>query len=277
MAPNSRERSYLYVPADRPDRLAKVAERGADAVIVDLEDAVAEHDEASVLAQVGRWLDVPPAGPKIWVRIKPGSAGLTEIAALASRPAIKGFYLAKTNDADFVIAAVAAMRDQGREPAVVPILESARAVLAAPALAALPGVVRLQLGEADLRADLGVTLSADERELLAVRSTLVLASAAAGLPAPVAPVDVDYRDEDGFAYRTQLLKQLGFFGRACIHPKQVAIVNRIFHPTNAEVQQARAVLDALDASGGAATIGPEGTMIDAAVARWAHRILANSD
>jgi citrate lyase subunit beta/citryl-CoA lyase len=115
-----------------------------------------------------------------------------------------------------------------RTVAVMPVLESASAILAAPAIARAPRVVRLQAAEADLRLELGLQLSEDERELLWVRSQVVLASAAAGLAAPVAAVSTEVRDLDQLRHTTTALKQLGFRGRACLDPVQVPVVNEVF-------------------------------------------------
>ena len=120
-------------------------------------------------------------------------------------------------------------------PPSYPCWRARRAVLRAGEIARAPRVQRLQIGEADLRADVGVTPGADERELLYVRSHVVLASTAAGIAPPIAPVSTNFRDLDAFRASTEALARLGFVGRACIHPAQVAIANEVFTPTAEQV------------------------------------------
>ena len=263
-------RSYLYVPADRRDRLVRAFERGADALIVDLEDSVATDAKISAREFLASWL--PGAAAPVWIRVNAAAAGVADVQALAAGPNIAGFCLAKASVEQ--VESVSAVLDQvGSSATLCPLLEDAAAVLDARAIAAGPRVVRLQLGEADLRAQLGISVGPDEREMLAIRSQVVLASAAAGLEPPLAPVSTVFTDLEAFAANTRALHRLGFFGRACIHPAQVAIVNREFTPTAAEIEQARSVLARLAESNGAATAGDSGEMIDEAVARAARRVL----
>jgi citrate lyase subunit beta / citryl-CoA lyase len=266
-------RSYLYVPADRPDRIARAFGRGADALILDLEDAVAPARKLEARDYLTGWL--PSAQAPVWIRVNGGGPGVQDVRALASSPGISGFCLAKASIAQ-VLAITRVLEAARSRAALVPILEDAAAVLDARAIASLPRVTRLQLGEADLRAQLGIRPSADERELLAIRSQVVLASAAAGISAPTAPASVNFTDLAAFATSTQALRRLGFSGRTCIHPAQVEIVNREFTPSTAEIQQARSVLTSLDAGGGGPVRGPDGEMLDEASARAARRDLGQA-
>ncbi|MFI5429814.1 aldolase/citrate lyase family protein [Aeromicrobium sp. UC242_57] len=147
-------------------------------------------------------------------------------------------------------------------------------MLRAAEIAAAPRVHRLQVGEADLRADLGVTLGPDERELLWVRSQIVVTSAAAGIAPPIAPVSTDFRDLDALRASTEALARLGFVGRACIHPAQVAVVNDVFTPSAEAIAEAEEVLAALAAAGSGVAVDSRGRMLDEAVARQARRVLA---
>jgi len=263
-------RSYLYVPADRPDRLARAFGRGADALIIDLEDAVAVARKLAARDYLAGWL--PGAAAPVWIRVNAGQAGLEDVRALAGRPNVQGFCLAKATVAH--VEAVARLLDVADSQAVLaPLLEDAAAVLDARAIATAPRVGRLQLGEADIKAQLGLRPSRDERELAPIRSHVVLASAAAGIAAPLAPASVNFTDLGAFTESTRTLRRLGFGGRSCIHPAQVEVVNREFAVTEEEADRARAVLSALASSGGAAARGPDGEMVDEASARAARRDL----
>jgi citrate lyase subunit beta/citryl-CoA lyase len=281
-------RSYLYVPGDRPEVLAKAAGRGADALIIDLEDAVAPAEKDTARRIVSEHLAGLPAAPdaavEIWVRVNGDGVAGADIAAVAS-PAVTGFCLAKTETAaDVVEAAAAAAAAEGAlglSPGwfgLAPLLESAGAVLDARAIAsASPRVTRLQVGEADLRAEIGVTLGDDERELLHVRSSVVLASVAAGIEPPVGPVSTNFRDLDALRTSTLALARLGYLGRACIHPAQAAVVNDVFTPDAEALAAARdlvARFDAAAAAGAGVFVGADGRMVDLAVVRQARRLLS---
>jgi citrate lyase subunit beta/citryl-CoA lyase len=281
-------RSYLYVPGDKPDVLAKALGRGADALIVDLEDAVAPSAKDDARRIVREFLDGLPgagaAGVEIWVRVNGDGLAGQDIESVAA-PSVAGFCLAKAESADDVDAAAEACGRAedtlGLAPgsfALAPLLESAGAVLDARGIAgASPRVVRLQVGEADLRADLGVTLGPDERELLHVRSSVVLASAAAGIEPPVGPVSTNFRDLDALRESTEALARLGYQGRACIHPAQAAVVNDVFTPSAEQVEAARALIARYDqavAAGEGVFTDDNGRMVDLAVVRQARRTLA---
>ncbi len=279
-------RSYLYVPGNAPDKLAKVLGRGADAVIVDLEDAVpwASKDEAR--ATVAAWLralDGQTEGVEIWVRVNPGPLGVEDVAAVVA-PGLRGVMVAKAESrADLDAIDDALGKAEAREDldagsvGVVPLLESASAVLEARAIAAAPRVVRLQVGEADLAADLGRGEDVDDADWAPIRSQAVLGSAAAGISAPVAPVSTDFRDLERFAASTRALARRGYVGRACIHPAQVGVVNDVFTPSEDSLARARALVEVFDqavAEGRGVVVGPDGRMVDEAVVRRARSVIA---
>lgn len=279
-------RSHLYVPGDRPDVLAKALGRGADALIVDLEDAVAVSAKDSARAAVAEWLAGLPAAAdnpvEVWVRVNPGHAALVDVEAVAL-PALAGICLAKAESAAEV-AAVAGLLDRLEAEraiatgsiGIAPLLESAAAVLRAAEIAQAPRVRRLQVGEADLKADTGIEPGDDERELLWVRSQVVLASAAAGIDPPVGPVSTNFRDLDALRASTEAVRRLGYRGRACIHPAQIAVVHEVFTPSPEQVDAAQALIAAYDAAvaaGSGVLIGPDGRMVDEAVVRQARRLV----
>ena len=280
-------RSHLYVPGDKPEVLAKALGRGADALIVDLEDAVAPASKDAARTVVAEWLFGLPAAAdnpvQVWIRINSGDMGHTDVRAVLS-PAVTGVVAAKTESAEELVAlhaVLTAMEDKLELGAgsigVVPLLESANAVLNALSIAKAPRVQRLQVGEADLRADIGVELGADGRELLYVRSQVVLISAAAGIDPPVGPVDTNFRDTEALAESTRAVKRMGYVGRACIHPAQAAIVNEVFTPTADEVAAAQDLIarfDAAMAAGDGVCLDAQGRMVDEAVVRQARRTLS---
>lgn len=284
-------RSYLYVPGDQPGKLAKSAWRGEDALILDLEDAVAPHAKEAGRRCVRAFLEGLPAEPasgeprpQLWLRINPGDAGSTDIGT-AWHPALAGVMVAKAEsaaDLERVGAALAEVESAAGttvgSTAVVPLLESAAAVFAATEIAAAPRVVRLQVGEADLASDLGLDVAGGGIEVLrTVRSTVVLAGAAAGLEPPVAPVSVNFTDLDALRRSTRELAAMGYLGRACIHPAQIAVVNDVFTPDPSSVGKARALVQRFDAAlaaGRGVILGEDGRMVDEAVVRQARRLLA---
>ncbi|TDB94350.1 CoA ester lyase [Actinomadura sp. 7K534] len=278
-------RSYLYVPGNAPEMLAGASRRGADALIVDLEDAVPRAAKESARAEVAAWLGGlgrPAGGPRIWVRVNPGEAGHLDARAVVG-PAVTGLYLAKAESADDV-AALGRVMAEAEEAAglpagdlrIMPLLESAAALLDAARIARAPRVARLQLGEADLAADLGVVPGPDGRELLWARSTVVAASAAARIAPPVAPVSVDIRDLDLLRESTRALFRMGFLGRACIHPAQIPVVHEVFTPSPGALAEARDVVDRHEralAEGSGVSVDDRGRLVDEAVIRSARRVL----
>ncbi|GAA3203217.1 HpcH/HpaI aldolase/citrate lyase family protein [Actinocorallia longicatena] len=268
-------RSALYVPGDSPAKLAKALGSGADALIVDLEDAVPLSGKAAARGEVAAWLDSLGDGdrPELWVRINPGEAGHEDVRAV-SRPVLAGFCVAKAESVAGLAGLLPLLDGHHR---LVPLLESAAAVLAAAELARAPRVVRLQLGEADLGADLGVRPGPEGLELLLARSMVVLASAAAGIAPAMAPVSTEFRDLDAFRASTERLRALGFAGRACIHPHQIPVVHDVFTPSADEIKAAEDVVGrytAALAAGSAVCVDAHGRLVDEAVVRSARRVLS---
>lgn len=265
-------RSYLYVPGHQPAMLAKAAGRGAEALIVDLEDAVPSAVKESARVAVASWLraDAQPHVP-VWVRVNSGPARDADLDALAGIPALAGVVLAKTGGPDDVRSASAIL---GPVP-LMPLLETANAIFDARAIARQPHVHQLQIGEVDLAGELGLEPGPDEVELAAIRSMVVMASAAAGIDPPVGPVSRIITDAAALAASTRRVRRLGFVGRACIHPAQLPVVHEVFTPTPAEIEAARAAVDTL--AGGGVALAADGRMIDPAVLPAARRTLAYAE
>lgn len=276
-------RSYLYVPGDRPDHLARAGARGADALILDLEDSVPVTGKARARQLLAGWLAAQAGAGEWWVRINPHLAG-ADIAATVAPP-VRGVVVPKAdpallNDVDHVLTT--RERALGLDPGhfqMLPFVETAQGLLAAASLAAAPRVVRLGIGEADLAAGLGIQAGPGDAEVVPLRLQIVVASAAAGIAAPVGPVFLDYADLAGLRESAQAMLRLGFRAGSAIHPAQVATINAVFTPAGAEVTQARRLVAAFEEAerGGRGVITDErGRMIDAAVIRAARDILARA-
>ncbi len=266
-APAAPPLTWLYVPGDRPETVAKALGCGADVVIVDLEDAVAPDRKAYARAATAELLaDAVTASPDavpVHVRVH----GEDDIRALTGLPGLSGLRLPKITHAVSVhhVAAVA--------PGVplYPLLESALAVEHAYSIASAHHDVRgIALGEADLRADLGVR---EDFGLDFARSRLVVAARAAALPPPAQSVFPDVRDLDGLWTSCVRGRGLGLLGRAAIHPRQLEVIGRAFRPTAREVEEAAEIIAASEVDAGALAL-PDGRFVDAAVVASARRTLA---
>lgn len=238
-------RSFLYVPAGAPERLRRSLEHGADAVVVDLaalgvgDLGEALDDRGPARAAVAAWLPTVPAGTAVWLRVGPDTVGHEDLRAIGAT-GLSGV-VARTESTvqldalDAVLAAAEAEAGlAARALGVIPVLESASAIVGAAAIARAPRVVRLQLGEADVSQELGIECSDDERELLLLRSQVVLASAAAGIDAPIGAVFPDVSHPERLRRSTVALKRLGFRARACLDPAQITVVNQAFRGVPAE-------------------------------------------
>ncbi|MBX3098124.1 MAG: CoA ester lyase [Salinibacterium sp.] len=264
-------RSHLYVPADKADMLDKAESRGADAVIIDLEDAVAPSAKDDALTATVAFARREAGSGERWVRVNSAERGLHEIATLAELQ-IDGFWLPKAEPGDWLDTAVAAIMAAGAKVGF--LIESARGLVGMPQLTAVPTDSLAQLGEIDLRADLRIR-DASEEAMVPYRARIVMETALRGLAPAVAPVDPDYSNLAAFRTSTILLRNRGFGSRACIHPAQVAIVNEIFTPDEAELENARRIVAAFESSvdAGQGAFAVDGTMADAATVRWARSLL----
>ncbi|RRO19459.1 CoA ester lyase [Saccharopolyspora rhizosphaerae] len=257
-------RSWLYAPGHRPDLVRKALEGPADAVVVDLEDAVPPAQKEQARDAVVAICDT--AADRVWVRINASGTKWADgdAAALSGSPPA-GVRVPKAEDP----ATVAALAERTGLPLQL-LIESARGLRRVFELAEChPLVAGVSPGEADLAADLRIR---DRRELAWARARIVTANRAAGLPSPVASVWTDLSDTAGLAEDSAALRDAGFFGRSVIHPSQIAPVHRAFTPDRDEVQRARALLDALDVAGDSSTwVDDRGRFVDPAVvagARW---------
>ena len=261
------QRSLLFVPGHRADRFDKALAAGASAVIIDLEDAVAPADKDAARAALAGWLR-----PEHAVIVRINSADTPWFAAdlaLCGAPGVAGVMCPKAERPE-TLAQLAAAGARG----LLPLVESAAGIANLDALAHAPGVWRLAFGSIDLQVDLGLK-DATEDELLPLRLQLVLASRLAGIGAPVDGVSTAIDDADRLAQDVARARRLGFGGKLCIHPKQVALVNAGMAPSAAELAWAQRVTDASAAAGGAA-VAVDGKMVDKPVLLRAAAILGEA-
>ena len=245
--------TWLYVPADRPDRVEKAIASRAHAVIVDLEDGVAPGAKGEARGNLGALLG-EQRGKPVYVRVNAGSE--EDLAALDG----------------LAIAAVVVPKVERHEHLptrmrTIALIETARGVEAAFEIARAPCVVGLGLGEADLRSQTG----ARESGLDWPRARMINAAVAAGLPRPPQSVYPHVRDREGLAASCRRGRELGHLGRTAIHPDQLETIEQAYLPTGAEVERARATLEQL-AQGGVGTVD-DGAFVDAAMHGAAQQVV----
>jgi citrate lyase subunit beta/citryl-CoA lyase len=269
--------------------LQKVGQCGADAVILDLEDAVPIAEKEATRPAVRAAIHAITACP-VYVRINPLVAatgfsqpiGAADLQAVVSQE-LAGIVLPKVEAADDVQHAEQLLRMLEQEHDLppgridlIPIIETARGVHHAYNIAAAgTRVQRLAFGAGDFTRDIGVRWSRRESESQYARSALVIASRAAGLEPPLDSVWVDLRDRRGLVRSARLVKQLGFQGKMCIHPSQVEPINTAFSPTPDEVAFATRVVEAFRAAEtqGLASLQLDGQFIDYPIVEAAQRLL----
>ncbi len=269
-------RSVLFVPGTRRDRFEKALAAGADAVIFDLEDSVDAGRKAEARETVGAFLAVPPdTDALVFVRVNAaGSPWIDDDVDLVRMlPGVHAVVMPKVESAGQV-EAVASLVPSGR---VVPLLETARGILQAPAIAAARALVpALLFGAEDLTAELGIPRTVDGEELLHARSHVVLAAATAGAVALDA-VFTNLADLDGLRADASRARALGFRGKMAIHPDQVRVIHEVFSPSAEDVDRARRLVESFEAARTEGVIRVNDQMIEAPVVARAKRVLAMAE
>ena len=266
-------RSYLYVPGHDERKIDKAYATEADALVIDLEDAVPEADKDRARAVVRERLSERPAKPT-WVRLNaPDSPWWrADLAALAGL-ALAGVRIPKCERPDEIRQVAEALADADPQVGIQPLIESALGLWHAFDLAGCHERVHtVSLGEADLRADLRV----GEAGLEYPRARCVLAARAAGRASPVQSVYVAVKDLDGLRASSERGRQLGFFGRSAVHPGQIGVINEVFGTDGARAEAARRLLAEAEAAQGQPFLASDGTFVDPAVLRAARNDLAAS-
>jgi citrate lyase subunit beta / citryl-CoA lyase len=269
-------RSHLYVPGSDRAMMEKALRAGADAVVLDLEDAVAPEAKAAARRDVAAVIAGGSPECELHVRVNRGP-DLDDVAAV-TRPGLTGLRVPKVGPPQELHALAAALDElearAGMAPGTVllyPIVETAAAVLDARELAAAPRVARLAFGATDFLADIAAPGAADGPGTLAARGMLVLASRAAGIGAPIDSVHTQIEDEEGLVRGARAARELGFFGKSIIHPRQIAPVHAVFTPSADELAEARRVVEHAEDAGAASAL--DGQFVDPAVVARARRLL----
>lgn len=267
--------SFLFVPANRPERLAKALASGADIVIADWEDAVAPADKPTArdaLAQAVAALDGAQRA-RLLVRINAeGTPWFVDDLRALMALVLQGCAGAVVPKAERIATVQAVAQAAGPQAALLPLVESVAGLDAVDALAGAAQVARLAFGHLDLQVDAGIACGADEAELLPIRMALVLAARRAGLAAPIDGVTVDTRDPERMTRDSERARRIGFGGKLCIHPAQLVPLHAVFDPDKQAVSEAQRVQHALEQSDGGVCV-LDGRMIDAPVLRLAERTL----
>lgn len=280
-------RSLIFSPGNRHDLVAKAIKSGADAVIVDLEDAVPADAKVSTRQMLA---DLPDSQVPLYVRTNdPTTPWFWEDVVAASRANVAGILVPKAEDPDVMRRIDGAMTaievDRGIEPGtldLLPLIESARGVFDCYGVLSsaqrLRGLLFGSGEQGDLVVDLGVEWTPDGAGLLMARSQVVLAARVAGVQ-PLDAVFMDFRNDDALRVECELAKRVGYEGKTAIHPAQVPIINDVFTPTDEEVAHNQHIVDAFENAlkEGSASINVDGKMVDYAVARVARSILARAE
>lgn len=257
--------SYLFVPGSKPERFEKALDSGADAVIIDLEDAVEPGAKIAAREAIAQWVSRKhPVLVRINARATPW---FEEDAALGALHGVAGIVVPKAESADDVCATLAIAR---RRVPIYPLIESAVGMWNALEIAKAPDVKRLMFGTLDFIADMG--MADDGVSLNHHRSSLALISRVAGIESPIDGVTPDIQDGERIEREAFNGKQLGFGAKLCIHPRQVEFVHRCFRPSEEEIHWASRVVAAMHGSdGGVVTV--DGKMVDRPVLLRATQIV----
>ncbi len=277
-------RSWLFVPGNRPRMIQKAPTLGADVIVYDLEDALPSAEKASGRRLVAEALEAPAGRSLRYVRVEADPEPGLEDARAVVGPGLDGLVLPKVSDVSLLHRTDAALgaleAGAGLEPGSVRILamiESARGLLAAPAIAAAsPRMVGLFFGAEDFTLDLGVFASEEEGpdEMLYARSAVAVAAASRGLVA-VDRIVPEFRTLEPLAADTKRARRLGFGGKGVIHPRQIACVHQSLAPSREQVEKAREVIQHFEQAHreGAGTLQVEGKMVDRPIVEKARRLL----
>ena len=278
MRPVPRLRSLLFAPAVRPDFVERLGERGADAVVIDCEDATPANAKGEGRANAARLAPVLAAdGVAVTVRVNAQpTEWFTDDVREALSDALVAVVVPKVESLDGLDAVDRALGEAGlADLGVIAGLETALGVADSRQLLAHPRVVAGYFGAEDFIADMGGVRTASNDEVATARSLVALAGRLAGVPV-LDQVVTDFGDLDRFSAECASARALGYSGKLCIHPGQVAAANAGFVPSEAEVARARALLEAYEEAlaRGVAAIAFEGQMVDEPLAAQARRIIA---
>lgn len=260
-------RSFLFVPGDRPERFVKADNSKADVIVLDLEDAVSVDKKSKARANVVQWIE---EGHSCMVRINPPGTPYFDDDVTALGRLVKILMIPKVDRPEDIESTLTKLP---KSCGVVPLMETARGVVNGVDICSSPNVVRAVFGNADLSADLGVEAS-DDHALLYYRCQVVLASAASHIAAPVDGVTAEIGDPDLLELHARSSRRLGFTGKLCLHPSQVALVNELFSPQLEEVEWARQILSESDDRSPRVS---DGKVVGEPIYKRARRIILTAD
>lgn len=280
-------RSMLYAPGSDPHKMRKALAAGADAIIFDLEDAVAGDQKATARLEVAALLDelagASEVQTSVFVRINALATGARAADLDAAvRPAVAGLKVPKVETREDLVALDAAISrlesQRGMRTGstvVIPGIESARGLVAANVVAQAPRVQSLSFGAVDFAFDLGAEPDSEAIESIVPLSLIAIASAAAGIDRPIDSAWSNFTDDEGLRRSALRARRLGFQGKAVIHPRQVAIVNEVFDITPEDVARAMEVVAEAEraAREGRGALQVAGALVDAAHVRRARAVL----
>lgn len=268
-------RSFLYVPGTKPELMEKCSKYPADAVILDLEDAVHLDHKEQALTNVVSFLASSARAEHVqwWVRVD-STLLAKQLPVLLNETPPEGLII--PNCTVTLLQSIQNLHVPSEIPPIIALIETATGLHEIFSIAQHPLVSRLSLGEADLSADLGIDMSLAPQGLTPARFSLVHASAAAGLPGPVGPVQLNLTDAQALAETSRSLRAHGYRGRTALHPKQLDAINEAFSPSAAEIAQAQKVMAAFTAAqktGDAVLVDENGFFLDEAVVRKSRELL----
>lgn len=265
-------RTFLFVPGNRPERFEKALRSGADAVVLDLEDSVPSGEKALAREAISQaWAGLQAIGVPLVVRINATdqSLGKEDLHWLSRIKAPAGVMVPKADSA----ATLDGVRKVLPKTPILPLIETAAGYANLCAIAGDGGVLRLVVGHIDFLADTGLQCSEDEPELAPLRFAVAMATRTHQLAPAVDGVTVGITDDERLRQDTRRALRFGFGGKLCIHPRQIGVVHEVLAPTAEDVAWAQRVVEADEASGGAA-IQIDGRMVDLPVVLQARRLLA---
>jgi citrate lyase subunit beta/citryl-CoA lyase len=281
-------RSMIFTPGHRRDLIEKAIRSGSDAVIIDLEDAVALEAKPQARELLS---DLPPSPIPLFVRTNGPETGMIWDDVIAAGSAgVAGLVIPKAEHPDIIIqidGALTALEMTHGHPVgsigIIPLIESAVGVRNTYDMAIASDRVECVMfggGEqGDLVADLGCEWTPEGTGLMQARSQVLLSSRAAGIEHPFEAVFMDFRNHEALRVESELARRLGYVGKVAIHPGQVPVINDVFTPAPEVVEYQRKVLAAFEQAEaeGSASISVDGKMVDYAVARVARTIIARAD
>ncbi|SHM65939.1 citrate lyase subunit beta / citryl-CoA lyase [Pseudomonas asturiensis] len=267
--------SYLFVPGNRPERFSKAVEAGPDAIILDLEDAVHPDSKAAARAAIWAWQEsTPQVSCERYIRLNSVSStlfrqDLTWLGDMRYPERCNGIFLPKAECPETLTQVIERLLERQPQLKIVAIIETAKGLQQVDAIASIPGLARLAFGSLDFSLD--IDCSQTPEAFLFARNRIVLASRTADLPAPIDGVTPAISDQAVVSKDSQYARSLGFGAKLCIHPSQLASVQRAFLPDSRQLAWADRVMRAV--ASGSHAVQVDGEMVDLPLIERAQRLL----